>query len=86
MLVDLINPCAVANTFVLIVFNITGLSANIIRTVLTAKMKLINYCFTPGFNCRKNCDKEKRKKLLGDLQELLHGKIKNVRNIKHVYF
>ncbi|KAM3846165.1 pumilio homolog 3 [Vipera latastei] len=27
---------------------------------------------------RKNCDKEKRKKLLGDLQELLHGKIKNM--------
>ncbi|XP_063151160.1 pumilio homolog 3 [Candoia aspera] len=27
---------------------------------------------------RKNCDKEKRKKLLSDLQELLHGKIKNM--------
>ncbi|XP_015679761.1 pumilio homolog 3 isoform X2 [Protobothrops mucrosquamatus] len=27
---------------------------------------------------RKNCDKEKRKKLLSDLQELLRGKIKNM--------
>ncbi|XP_062985359.1 pumilio homolog 3 [Elgaria multicarinata webbii] len=27
---------------------------------------------------RKNCDKEKRKKLLGELQELLRGKIKNM--------
>lgn len=31
---------------------------------------------------RKNCDKEKRKKLMNELQKLVRGKIKNVRKIQ----
>lgn len=33
---------------------------------------------SPSFD-RKKCDQEKRKKLLGELQQLLRGKIKSVR-------
>lgn len=31
------------------------------------------------FACRKKCDKEKREKLMNELQKLIQGKIKSVR-------
>lgn len=37
------------------------------------------YFFFFFFACRKKCDKEKREKLMNELQKLLQGKIKSVR-------